>query len=112
MRMTPANLMRGAVDHQQHRQIEQLGQFGGGKFAAGVNADEDAPVAFDHGVIAAVDVALKGGDNGRRRHQIGIKVVTGLAGSLAHPAGVDVIRSLFERGHAPAPIFQGGYQAH
>ena len=102
----------GAVDHQEHRQVEQQSQFRGGVLARHAHPVVEAAIALDHGKGAVLQVRLEGGDHGLGRHQVGIEVVAGPARSLAQPAGVDVVRPLLERDHAAPPFGQGADQAH
>ena len=102
----------GAVDHQQHRQVEEQGQFRGGVLARHAHSVVEAAVALDHRKGAVRQVTLEGGDDGLWRHQVRVEVVAGSARGLAQPAGVDIVRPFFEGDHAVLAAAQGGDQPH
>ncbi len=87
------------VEHQHHRQRQQVGQGGIAVGAVEVEAVVEALVALDQADVGVRAVARELGPDLVIRRQEEIEVAAGAAGGQAEPERIDVVRSLLERLH-------------
>ena len=87
----------GGIDAQDHRQAQQLGQFGGAGFPVGVDAVIKATVALDDGKVGLLGVSVIRAEDGVPVDEEGVQVVAGPAGRKGKPAGVNIIWTFFKR---------------
>ena len=102
----------GAVHHEDHRRLQQLGELRRAVAAERVHPVEQPAVPLDHGHVRALRGGREGAPHRLRGHQEQVEVAARGAGGLGEPGRIDVVGPLLERRHGAAALAPRGDEAH